>query len=316
MMASHKSKQYWLVALKVLLLVLALGYMLLKIKEERTTTLEHFKASFQIDTLPYWLWFVGLATLNWLLEIYKWNVSVSTWFPLTFKEAAKQTLGSLTASLITPNRIGEYGAKAMYFPPKNRKKIVFLNFVHSSSQMLVTLFFGIPALLLYVIRTGDTINLSLWRILLGTGILLLLVAVAYSYRKRPFGFKGMTLSTLWKKFRQISIKRKTGIVGLSMLRYMVFSTLFYSILRFSGTDIHPEILLITIFTMYLLVSVIPSFFVLDVVIRGGVGVWLFSFLGVPEIVVLSTVFMMWILNTVLPAILGSYFVLTFKPTPR
>ena len=65
--------------------------------------------------------------------------------------------------------------------------------------------------------------------------------------------------------------------------------------------------------MYLLVSVMPSFFVLDVVIRGGVAVWLFSFLGVSEIAVLSTVFFMWILNTVLPALVGSYFVLTFKP---
>jgi hypothetical protein len=65
--------------------------------------------------------------------------------------------------------------------------------------------------------------------------------------------------------------------------------------------------------MYLLVSIIPSFFIMDVVIRGGVAVWLFSFLGVSEIVVLSTVFFMWMLNTVSPALIGSYFVLTFKP---
>ena len=133
MIASHKSTQYWLVALKVLLLVLALGYIFLKIRGEHTAVLENLTDRIEIANIQYWIVFLGLAMLNWLLEIYKWKVSVSTWFPLPFKEAVKQSLGSLTASLITPNRIGEYGAKALYFNPKNRKKIVFLNVVHNLS---------------------------------------------------------------------------------------------------------------------------------------------------------------------------------------
>ncbi len=151
MNASHKSKQYWLVALKVLLLVLALGYIFFKIKNENTAVLENLPATtFQIGTLQSWLLFMGFATLNWMLEIYKWKLSVSTWFPLKYKDAFKQSLGSLTASLITPNRIGEYGAKAPYFKERDRKKVVFLNFIHSSSQMLATLLFGRPHLLLSV----------------------------------------------------------------------------------------------------------------------------------------------------------------------
>jgi hypothetical protein len=68
--------------------------------------------------------------------------------------------------------------------------------------------------------------------------------------------------------------------------------------------------------MYFLVSVIPTFFIFDVVIRGGVAVWLFSFLGVPELVILSTVLAMWLLNFVLPALFGSFFVLTYQPATK
>ena len=64
--------------------------------------------------------------------------------------------------------------------------------------------------------------------------------------------------------------------------------------------------------MYLLVSVVPSLFILDVVVRGGVAVYLFSLIGTPEWPVLATVTSMWILNFVLPAICGSYYVLKYK----
>ncbi|MAZ71852.1 MAG: hypothetical protein CMC70_01775 [Flavobacteriaceae bacterium] len=311
MMASHKSTQYWLVALKVLLLVLALGYIFLKIRDENSAVLKNLMDSFRISNLGHWLLFIVLATLNWCLEIYKWNISASTWFPLPLKETAKQALGSLTASLITPNRIGEYGAKAMYFAPKDRKKIVFLNFIHNSSQMLVTLVFGVPSLLYFVWKYSVAIATSKVFILLS--IVSIFLLLGYFYRKKQLGINGLSIEKFWEKFKGIVIKRKVKLLLLSVTRYLVFSFLFYLLLQFFDVSIVLKDAAIFIFTMYLLVSVLPSFFIMDVVIRGGVAVWLFSFLGISEIAVLSTVFFMWLLNTVLPAITGSYFVITFKP---
>ena len=40
---------------------------------------------------------------------------------INFFEAYEQCLASLTVSIITPNRIGEYGAKALFFEKENRK---------------------------------------------------------------------------------------------------------------------------------------------------------------------------------------------------
>lgn len=311
MMASHKSKQYWLVALKVLLLVLALGYIFLKIRGENTVVLEGLTASFQVATIQFWLLFVLLAALNWILEIYKWKVSVTTWFPIRFKEAIQQSLGSLTASLSTPNRIGEYGAKAFYFKPQYRKKVVFLNFVHSSSQMVVTLFFGLPSLFYFLWKFGIPINSS--KVIMLFLALLIVVVLGYLYRKKQMGITGLSIENSWKKFKQISPKQRLRILSLSVGRYLVFSMLFYQLLQFFGVSMLLKDAALVIFAMYLLVSIIPSFFILDIVIRSGVAVWLFSFFGVSEISVLSTVFFMWLLNTVLPALIGSYYVLTFKP---
>ena len=63
--------------------------------------------------------------------------------------------------------------------------------------------------------------------------------------------------------------------------------------------------------MYLLASVIPSIFIFDVLIKGSVAMYIFTIVGVNEFTILSIVLLMWILNFVLPSILGSYYVLTF-----
>ena len=311
MTTSHKSKQYWLVALKVLVLVLAVGYIVYKIKGEQLVVTTHFKQHFSLRHTPHLLFFLGLAVLNWSFEIYKWKTSVNIWFSIDLKTATKQALGSLTASLVTPNRIGEYGAKAMYFEPKDRKKVVFLNFVHSSSQMLVTIVFGLPALVYFILEHG--VSIAVTKIIVLVSSILLFTFLGYTYRKKQLFISGFSIANVFAKLKEISVKRKLGILSLSVIRYLVFSLLFWFLLQFFGSEAPLFEGFATIFAMYLLVSVIPSFFVLDVVIRGGVAVWLFSYLGVSEVAVLSTVFCMWVLNTVLPAIIGSYFVLTFKP---
>jgi len=66
--------------------------------------------------------------------------------------------------------------------------------------------------------------------------------------------------------------------------------------------------------MYLITSLIPMLFIFDVVVKGSVAIWLFGYLNVPELSILSVVSLMWILNFVLPSIVGSYFVFNFNPS--
>ena len=92
----------------------------------------------------YVLFVIFLFTFfNWLLEIIKWKTLVSSIKEISFFEASKQSFSSLTASLLTPNRIGEYGAKAIYYPKDERYKILFLNFLGNFNQMFVTFLFGV-----------------------------------------------------------------------------------------------------------------------------------------------------------------------------
>ena len=78
-------------------------------------------------------------------------------------------------------------------------------------------------------------------------------------------------------------------------------------------EIAHEIAFGTIFTMYLLASIVPSIHLMDVAIKGSVAVYLFSLLGVESWKIIAITSLMWIFNLVLPVLVGSYFVLRFKP---
>ena len=98
---------------------------------------------------PKTLFFYSITIFNWFFEILKWRIFVSTIKKTSFFEALEQSLGGLTASLITPNRNGDYGAKAIYFEKQYRKRIVFLNLMGDVSQMTITTILGIIGVVIF-----------------------------------------------------------------------------------------------------------------------------------------------------------------------
>ena len=75
-------------------------------------------------------------------------------------------------------------------------------------------------------------------------------------------------------------------------------------------------LISTIAVVYFLASSLPTFQFLDFAVKGSVAIFFFEKLGVNEWIVVFISTLMWFLNVVLPVILGSYYVLNFKSSPK
>ena len=321
---SHKTKQYLLATAKVLVIALTFGYIFYKINYNSSLRFSEFKdillAKLNVSGYLFFFFFI-LAAANWFFEILKWQTLVSVIEKISFTTAIKQSLASLTISLATPNRIGEYGAKAMFFPTSKRKKILLLNFISGSFQMVVTCFFGLMGLL-YFLRNFNVAYSVKTLCYFGIAVVLFLTIGYYfkpclpAGREKELLLKGFSISKTIQFFKQIPFRIKFKTLLFSVFRYVIFSGMFSGMILFFGAEIAFLETIATIFAMYFLVSVIPTFFVFDVVIRGGVAVWLFSFLGVPELSILSAVLAMWLFNFVLPALFGSLFVLTYQPATK
>ncbi|NND62695.1 MAG: hypothetical protein HKN48_05830 [Flavobacteriaceae bacterium] len=307
---SHKSKQYGLIALKVFLLTATFLYIYHKLTDSHSVSLSDFLNSLEGGNVLLIAVFILMAMMNWIFEILKWQSLAGTLTNISFRQAARQCLSAFTVSMITPMRVGEYGAKAIYFERKFQKRVLTLNLFSNLSQLLVTIVFGLPALIYLAV----SLDLPFSNTKLGMGVIgIFIVAILmYIFRKKSLVFKGLSLNRIATFFMELPFSVKFKTILFSFLRYLVFSSLFLVLLNYFGIDISWFKALPLIYAMYLLVSLAPTILLLDVVIRGGVAVWLFSLIGVNEWPVLCVVLSMWLLNFVLPALWGSYYILTYR----
>lgn len=249
-----------------------------------------------------------LTFFNWFFEIWKWKILTNTIKKNALFEATKQSLSALTTSLFTPNRIGDYGAKALYFP-KNKWKAMALNLIGNLNQLTVTILFGIAGLIYFLSTYEVEINAHRLR-RVGYLIALLIIIPFTNKRLKLIGFlKG---DSTWNFVKQMSLDAHLAVFIFSLIRYIIFSHQFYYLLMIFGIDIDYSTLMYLIFTMYFLASFIPSISLFDWAIKGSVAIYIFAFAGISEITIVTITLLMWILNFAIPAIIGSFFVVNFK----
>ncbi len=256
-----------------------------------------------------------LSALNWVLESIKWKILVSEIQKISFLKAVAQTFGSLTASIFTPNRIGEYGAKALYFKKEYRKRILGFTLVGNLTQLAATIIFGVLGFGVFMHQFNPPI--SYYRIIRFCAVGLLFAYLFFTNtQKSRFKIKGYTFENLIQFFSSINNKTIIGVLLISVLRYLVFSHQFYFLLLLFGVEISYFTAMALISSLYIIVSIIPTIFILDVLVKGSVSLWLFGFANANEVIILTVILLMWLLNFAFPSILGSYFVLKFKTVKK
>lgn len=310
----YKTKQFFFGLIKLSIVIGAFYFIYQKLMNNPELDFRSFidfsskKDIFSFKNIVFLLF---LTVFNWFFEITKWKILVSPIKKISFKNAFEQSLGSLTASLFTPNRIGEYGAKAIYYTSNYRKRIVLINLLGNMLQMFITAIFGIIGFCFFVTKYQINIDYYKFAQYLLIGILIIIL-IAFGVQKRTYTVKGVPLEKIKHFILEFSKKTAALALFLSMLRYMVFSFQFYFLLQCFEIEISYFSAMTVITSMYLLASIIPSIFIFDVVIKGSVAIYLFGIIGINEITVLSTITIMWLLNFVLPSIPGSYFVINFN----
>lgn len=311
---SYKTKQFFFVLIKISLVIGAFYFIYHKVTSNTKLQFFDFLAFLNennVFSLKNITFLIILSIFNWILEIFKWKKLVASFKEITFFEALKQSLGALTVSLFTPNRIGDYGAKALYFKSGFRKRIVLINFIGNVMQMSITILFGSLGFYFFISKYNIEFNAHRVTLFFVTiGIILILSILGLRHNKLKV--KGFSLHKIIDFIKNLSIHLKVIGFLISLLRYIIFSFQFYFLLLIFNVDISYINAMVVITSMYLLASIIPSLFIFDVIIKGSVAVYLFSKIGINEFTILTIVLLMWILNFVLPSIIGSFYVLSFK----
>ena len=295
---SHKAKQLLVLLIKLLIVGGAFYFIYNQLAHNEKLNWVLFVEKFNKNKSFIGIAFILLlSVLNRFFEILKWQNLVSYIHKITLFDATKQVLGALTAGLFTPNGIGEYAGKALFFEKFQAKNIIFLNLICNGIQLILSVIFGIFGLLY--------LGYGKW--------VLLLLSIIFGFLVLVFGLKkvkikGYSISDLILKINEIpkSIHRKNNY--LAVCRYLIFSHQYYFLFLAFDVQLPYFTLMATIATVYFLASSLPTFQFLDFAVKGSVAVYFFGLLGVNEWIVIFISTLMWFLNVVLPVLIGSYYV--------
>lgn len=298
---TYKSTHYATIALKVLIVVVTCWYLYRTVGNLGNLNWYQFQSFWEQLGPAALLYLLATPFINWGLEAKKWQYLVRPIKGLTYLQAWSQTHISFALSVTTPNRLGEYPAKTWFFDKADWKRILFLNLVGNSAQMLITFLMGCVGLFIWAgqLPLKEVPSWGLW-----IGFSLGMIALLF-WMTKPKG----TLH-LWKRLP--TVRWKNALV-LSALRYLIFGSALFVLLLPSSSGLTVMELIGLIGCYYLLSSLLPSWMILDVVVKGSLAVWLFGWGGMDPILVMSAILVMWVLNYLLPALVGSWIFLRHKP---
>lgn len=257
-----------------------------------------------------------LMPLNWILESKKWQMLIRSFEKQTLLQAIKTVLGGVVFSLFTPARVGEYGGRVLFVKPENNWRAVAATMVGSLSQLLIVLFFGGFGLILFsqhIDMMAAFPRLSMifiWLAMVSTGIFFFFnIDILINLVKRInflTRFKGVVKAV--RVVKQYPKKILLNAVGISCLRYMVYSLQYLLLLYFFGIKIPLIDAFSGISGIFFIQTGIPLPPIWDLLARGEVAIQFWGIFGANKLSILASTFGLWVINLILPALVGIWFV--------
>ena len=254
-----------------------------------------------------------LMFINWGLEAIKWKRLVSHVEKISMWTAIESVFCGLTWAVFTPNRIGEYGGRVFFLSPKRRIMGVVAMAVGNIGQMVLTNVFGAIALCFFLYRFID-LDFRLFYALMALSVIFCLFFIIFYFNIK--WLNGILLSfrftRKFKKFYSVlsryRSKELTSILMFCLARYLVFSTQYFILFNWLMPEIHDLDILMMVSILFFVQSTLPSLDIFDIGVRSITAAYFFSFVTTQDIAVIACIAVIWLVNIIIPAILGSYFV--------
>jgi len=254
-----------------------------------------------------------LMFLNWGLEAAKWQRLISQVERITLWRAIESVFCGLTWAVFTPNRIGEYGGRVFFLSPKRRIIGVVAMAVGNIGQMVLTNVFGAVALSIFIYRFVG-IDYRLFYALVVLSLMFCLFFIVFYFNIR--WLNGILLSVRftrrYKKFYSILARYKKrellNILLFCLARYAVFSTQYFILFHWLIPEIHYLDILMMVSILFFVQSTLPSLDLFDIGVRSVTASYFFSSVTTQDVAVIACTASIWLVNIIIPAILGTYFV--------
>ncbi len=271
----------------------------------------------------FWL-VVVLMFFNWALEARKWQVLLQPLQQFSLLTAFKAVMAGCSITMLTPNRIGEYGGRIMYVKENFRLQAISLTILGSISQLMVTLLAGTTGLIILQYYSADDAGtfkmlpvlfsntLLAISIFFTLGLILVYLRISFIITlMKKVGFLKKILKYVFV-LEQFSRKQLLRIFVLSLIRYLVFILQYMLLLHIMDVTVNPFLCFWLLSIFYLIMVLAPTIGFTELPVRAAASVQLFALYSTNIIGIQAAALGIWLINLVIPAILGSLLILGIK----
>ncbi|MEC3879413.1 lysylphosphatidylglycerol synthase domain-containing protein [Parapedobacter sp. 10938] len=257
---------------------------------------------------------VVLMFANWLLEVVKWQYLCRPIERISFWRATQSVFCGLSWAVFTPNRIGEYGGRVMFLQPRKRIFGVVAMGVGALAQLVLTSVAGSLSIAWFVNQFFEVSTLggmAIWLLAgLYAGFFLMLY---FNVRWINSWMQRMKFLRKFHRFFEILTRYDRGeltIVFLnSLARFVIFTSQYCILMLVIIPDIAFLPMLLLIFILFFVQAALPTLDLFDFGVRSVTASYLYAHITDQDIAVMAIASCVWFINLILPAILGSVFVL-------
>ena len=308
--------------LKALISLTALGYIIWRLSAE---PIEHWQGLLQLELQACLLILLclALAPINWGFEAAKWRLMMRAYYPeIPFRKAYTAVLAGMTAGIFTPNGLGAFMGRVLSLKSGYRVEATALTMVDSLAQMGITLWMGGLASLYFLVEKSEVFiqQFQLSEAQIGYAKLFLLITMGAVLILALFPQWPVRLLKLLKMEKNIArrmlealsqVERKQlwAVLCLAASRYVVFSTQYILLLYAFGYEGTMLLALAMTSTVLLLKSLVPSMALSELGIRESVALAIMGSFGVGTLTAFSSTFLLYLINIILPSLIGMRFVM-------
>lgn len=258
-----------------------------------------------------------LMLVNWFLEALKWQYVTRKLISITKWQAVESVFCGLTWAIITPNRVGEYGGRIMFLPNRKRIHGLFAMVVGSMGQIMVTNILGIIGSLWYVY---NYVNIEpLYYACIVIFAISFIVLLSIFYFNISLVVKWLNKISFIKKYSRFfdimarySTHELLNIFWFSLARFATFTLQYYLLIHMLLPEISAITIIMVVFTFLIIQSALPSLDIFDIGVRNVTATSLFSLVTNQQIAIVACVSIVWLVNLIVPAVIGCFFVLKLK----
>ena len=254
-----------------------------------------------------------LMLFNWGLEAVKWKQLIQRVEQISLWRAIESVFCGLTWAVFTPNRLGEYGGRVFFLSPKRRIIGVVAMTVGNIGQLVLTNVFGAISVCVFVHRFIP-LEPIIFAAVCGLAAMFALFFLIFYFNIK--WLNGLLLSIKftrkYKKFYSVLAryqkKELLQILLFCLARYAVFTTQYIIMFLWLIPNLSATDILMLVPILFFVQSTLPSLDLLDIGIRSVTALFFFKYVTTQNTAVVACIASIWLINIIIPAILGSYFV--------